>query len=274
MFLITCLTGHPLLVSEVAYPFWMLFGVMTALAGATLLSDTSRAGGSRASWSTPPALRWLAAAAAIVILVASPIATATGAVIPSASRAVNGLFEWERWRTARGFAGPAATRACSCRPTSLAWRFRSVCRLTAAASRSMGVEAMTGGVDRGRTMVDASWAIISLPLTPVLPPIRFKRIDLTRRSRLAAGAVHRRQRGHAQGRRAGRRTAALPRIAPRRVSAASPATSSKRAPAIRTSPSRRSAARDRWAAAGFAASSVPAPAAPATESGACLAART
>jgi hypothetical protein len=174
-FIITCLTGHPFLVGEVAYPFWLLFGLMTALAGATLLSDTGR---SRASWSTPPALRWLAAAAATVILVASPITTAKGAVIPSESRAVNGLFEWEtladgtrfRWtgRYASLFVPADVTRVEI--PVRLPTDGRSI--------PVMGVEAMTGGVGRGRTLVDASWAIISLPLDPVLPPIQYKRIDL------------------------------------------------------------------------------------------------
>ena len=42
----------------------------------------------------------------------------------------------------------------------------------------MGVEVMTGAVNRGRTMVGATWAILSLPLAPVAPPARFKRIDL------------------------------------------------------------------------------------------------
>ena len=177
-FIITCLTGHPFLVGEVAYPFWLLFGLMTALAGATLLSDTGRAARSRASWSTPPALRWLAAAAAIVILVASPITTAKGAVIPSESRAVNGLFEWEtladgtrfRWtgRYASLFVPADVTRVEI--PVRLPSDGRSI--------PAMGVEAMTGGVGRGRTLVDASWAIISLPLDPVLPPIQYKRIDL------------------------------------------------------------------------------------------------
>ena len=33
VFLGTCLTGHPLLVGEVAYPFWILFGLTSGLAG-------------------------------------------------------------------------------------------------------------------------------------------------------------------------------------------------------------------------------------------------
>jgi hypothetical protein len=43
---------------------------------------------------------------------------------------------------------------------------------------AMGVEVMTGGVDRGRTLVDATWAIISVRLPDALPPLPFKRIDL------------------------------------------------------------------------------------------------
>jgi hypothetical protein len=123
-------------------------------------------------------LRWLAAAAATVILVASPITTAKGAVIPSESRAVNGLFEWEtladgtrfRWtgRYASLFVPADVTRVEI--PVRLPTDGRSI--------PVMGVEAMTGGVGRGRTLVDASWAIISLPLDPVLPPIQYKRIDL------------------------------------------------------------------------------------------------
>jgi len=41
LFLVTCLTGHPLLLGEVAYPFWMQFGLMTALAGSTLLNGAA-----------------------------------------------------------------------------------------------------------------------------------------------------------------------------------------------------------------------------------------
>jgi hypothetical protein len=42
----------------------------------------------------------------------------------------------------------------------------------------MGVEIMSGGVDRGRTMVDGTWAIISVRLPGTMPPTKFQRIDL------------------------------------------------------------------------------------------------
>jgi len=178
VFLITCLTGHPFLVSEVAYPFWLTFGLMTALAGGTLLSSAASGGVSRESRSRPPALPWLAAAAAIVILIASPITTAKEAVSPPESQAVDGFYRWEtledgtrfRWtgRYASLFVPADVTRVEI--PVRLPTDGRSI--------REVGVEAMTGGVGRGRTLVDATWAIISLPLAPVPPPTRFKRIDL------------------------------------------------------------------------------------------------
>jgi hypothetical protein len=162
----------------VAYPFWMLFGLMAALAGATLLSETAGAGGSRAMRIAPLAPSWLAAAAAIVILIASPIAAAKAAVSPSASRAVDGFYPWETLEDGTRFrwTGPYASLFVPADvtrveiPVRLPTDDRSI--------RAMGVEAMTGGVGRGRTLVDARWAIISLPLAPVAPPIQFKRIDL------------------------------------------------------------------------------------------------
>jgi hypothetical protein len=178
VFLITCLTGHPFLVGEVAYPFWLLFGLMTALAGAALLSDAASSGRSPASRSTPPALPWLTAAAAVVILIASPITTAKAVVSPPESQAVDGFYQWEtlpdgtRFRWTGPYASlfvPADVTRVEI-PVRLPTDGRSI--------RAMGVEAMTGGVGRGRTLVDARWAIISLPLGPVLPPTQFKRIDL------------------------------------------------------------------------------------------------
>src|SRR5579864_7728730 len=51
----TCLTGHPLLVGEVAYPFWIQFGLVLALAGSTLLNRALLAGGSRLARVAPRA---------------------------------------------------------------------------------------------------------------------------------------------------------------------------------------------------------------------------
>jgi hypothetical protein len=37
---------------------------------------------------------------------------------------------------------------------------------------------MIGGVDRGRTLAEGKWALVSVPLADAPPPARFKRIDL------------------------------------------------------------------------------------------------
>ena len=45
-------------------------------------------------------------------------------------------------------------------------------------ARPMGVEVMSGGVRKGRTLVGDAWATIEVQLPAVPPPARFKRIDL------------------------------------------------------------------------------------------------
>jgi len=159
----------------VAYPFWMAFGLMTALAGSALLN-----GGTipLAVPATPVALRISMAAAAIAMAIASPILTSRTELSPPASRAVDGLYEWEtledgtRFRWTGQYASlfvPADVSRVEI-PIRLPTDGRSI--------RPMGVEVMTGAVDRGRTIVDTTWAILSLPLPPTTPPTRFKRVDL------------------------------------------------------------------------------------------------
>ena len=177
VFLITCLTGHPFLLGEVAYPFWVQFGLMTALAGSTLLNRTAR-GDAPARPGTPRALRLLTAAAAVAILLVSPVATARVDVTPPRSQAVDGFYGWEtledgtRYRWTGLFASlfvPADVTRVEI-PIRLPTTNRSV--------SPMGVEVKIAGEDRGRTLVNATWAIVSLRLPDAVPPMRFKRIDL------------------------------------------------------------------------------------------------
>lgn len=177
VFLTTCVTGHPFLIGEVAYPFWIQFGLMTGLAGSTLLNQSAPVGGSGAV-NASSVRRWLAAAAAIAILAGSPAMTARTIVSSPASPAIDGFYPWEtlddgtRFRWTGAYASlfvPADVTRVEI-PVRLPTDGRSI--------RPMGVEVMTASVDRGRTMVDATWAILSLPLPPVAPPMRFKRIDL------------------------------------------------------------------------------------------------
>ena len=177
VFIGTCLTGHPLLIGEVAYPFWIQLGLVSALAGSTLLNRDAIAGESAGPRGTPRS-RPILIAAALAILASSSIATARVAAAPPVSTAVDGFYGWEaledgtKFRWTSQYASlfvPADTTRVEV-PIRLPTDGRT--------SRSMGVEVMTGGTDRGRTMVDATWAIVSVRLPDAVPPTRFKRIDL------------------------------------------------------------------------------------------------
>jgi O-antigen ligase len=174
-FLGTCLTGHPLLVGEVAYPFWMLFGLTTALAGSVLLNERAVTGGAALQRQTRG---WLWPAVAGTILIASPVAAVRSAVAPVDSQSVDGFYGWEtledgtrfRWtnRFASIFVPGDVTRVEI--PVRVPADGRSV--------RPIGVEVMTGGVDHGRMLADGKWAIVSVALGDAVPRGRFKRIDL------------------------------------------------------------------------------------------------
>ena len=89
-YLVTCLTGHPLLVSEAAVPFWMAFG---ALAGAAApAAKTAAAQGISPSWRTWH--RPLAAALALVL--AAPVVLAALSYTQPAMPGVQGFDDFER----------------------------------------------------------------------------------------------------------------------------------------------------------------------------------
>ncbi|MCU1381464.1 MAG: hypothetical protein JWL71_161 [Acidobacteria bacterium] len=176
-FLITSFSGHPLLVSEVAYPFWIVFGLMSALAGSALLNQVMP-GRVETSGSDAPRFRrsWPVAAAA-AILIASPVIAAGTVMAPPASQSVDGFYAWETLKdgTRIRWTGQYASLFV---PEDVS-RVEIPVRLPAEGRLApVGVEVMTGGVDRGRTLVDGTWAIISVPLAPAAPRVQFKRIDL------------------------------------------------------------------------------------------------
>ena len=177
VFLVTCLSGHPLLVGEVAYPFWIQLGLMTALAGSTLLNDDAGASAPDRPGASRTASR-LAAAAAMVIAVSSPIVAARSAMVPSDSQAVNGCYQWETLEDGSRFRWTGAYASLFV-PNDVT-RVEIPVRVPTDGRHlsSMGVEVMIGGVDRGRTIVDSTWTIIDLPLPGAAPPTRFTRIDL------------------------------------------------------------------------------------------------
>ena len=176
VFLITCFTGHPFLVAEAAFPFWMQFGLMIGLAGSTLLNAAP--GERPAAHTATRRSMMLTAAAAAIILIAMPIATARELPAPPASPAVDGLFEWQRLEDGTRFrwTGDYASLFVPAGVT----RVEIPVRLPADGRTvmPMGVEVMAGGNDRGRSIVDATWSMLTIPLPPIAPPQQFTRIDL------------------------------------------------------------------------------------------------
>ena len=86
-FLITCLTGHPLLVNETAFPFWIVGGLAVARASA-LDTDGSTTSGGRM---TPRAV-WMFA---VILVVSIPYRVDTELRERTANELSSGLYGWE-----------------------------------------------------------------------------------------------------------------------------------------------------------------------------------
>jgi O-antigen ligase len=174
-FVSTCATGHPLLVDEVAFPFWIQFGLMLALAASPLVEAPpavrSFTRGNR------PVLSSIAAALSCVVVGGGMVSAAQGSVKPPSSQAVDGLYPWEndeggrrfRWTEQYGsLFVPAETRRISIpmrvpvdRPVIVPMR----------------VDFATGGTNHQIVLVGTNWETVDLDLPDVAPPVRFKRID-------------------------------------------------------------------------------------------------
>ncbi len=96
----TCLTGHPLLVDEVAFPFWIQFGLVVGLAQSIVLNEPA---GFRHPSGTSPGWRIASAALAAGLLIAGLIGGAQGHLEPGASQAVDGFYGWETAEDGRRF---------------------------------------------------------------------------------------------------------------------------------------------------------------------------
>jgi len=172
----TCLTGHPLLVGEVAFPFWIQFGLVAGLAGSTLL-NVEPAGFER-SRRTPQRWRLAAAAMAVFLVVSEPVSAAWRPITPSASPAVDGFYGWETDQGGRRFRWTGRYASLfvpdDVRRANIQVRVPSGARGVA----PIGVEVMVSGINRGRTVVGDSWMTISVAVPSVDPLNRYKRIDL------------------------------------------------------------------------------------------------
>jgi hypothetical protein len=168
-FIATWATGHPLLLTEVAVPFWMTFGLMWALADSQLPPAGRR---SRGVWTTA------FTAAAITVAVALQASAPDVTLRPPQSQNVTGLFDWEtdadgnRYRWTEEYASLFV-------PADVTRIYVPV-RVPAVSSTisPMQVEARTEDRPGVRTMVGDGWVILNLELPDAAPFAHFKRINL------------------------------------------------------------------------------------------------
>ena len=175
--LITCATGHPLLVSEVAVPFWIQFGLALGLAESALMNAAPAVDRTTA---TAHARRfWPAAATAAAIIIAgATVRVVRGPVDPPRSRVVHGFYEWETTEDGRRFRWTSdyASLFVSADVTRVYVPMRVPIDRRAIAP--MGVEISVAGVYQSRALVFNSWNSITVNLPEATASTRFKRIDL------------------------------------------------------------------------------------------------
>ena len=176
-FLATCLAGHPLLVAETAYPFWIVFGLLLALAHGRL--PAARAPARRRPILMPAIVLILAATVPVRVAAAARGMTFDGT--PAAVDALrSGLFDWElEHATGRRFRWTGA-RATTFVPGA-AQAVRIVLRALHAGPDGgpVVVDVALGGrpVRRVR-LFDRRWVEVTLHPVPGRPAAALQRIDL------------------------------------------------------------------------------------------------
>jgi hypothetical protein len=172
----TCLTGHPLLVNEVAFPFWIVFGLAIGLAESARLN--AAVAPQAADRPMTPWIRAAAAVAAAAILIGAALSARRGPVTPRAQRGIDGFYGWEtaedgrRFRWTEQYASlffPADVRRIYI-PVRLPVDRPSLV--------PVGVEIAVDGVLRRRALVTNEWANVEVRLPEAYPPIPYNRVDL------------------------------------------------------------------------------------------------
>ena len=176
-FSVTCLVGHPLLVDEVMFPFWILFGLTAGLAGSVLWRPALvERSAERAAPGNRPSIT--AAVIAGGMILASVVNAVQPPLEPPASAAVDGFYGWEtaedgtRFRWTGEYASlfvPGDVRAVHV-PMRLPAEARAV--------TPIGVEVMAGALLKGRVLITDVWADIYVPLGDVPAPKGYRRVDL------------------------------------------------------------------------------------------------
>jgi O-antigen ligase len=172
--LITSLTGHPLLVDEVAPAFWMLLGLVVALSGSALRSAQGNDVESGRPQRRPGAVGGVAFAA----LLLAALSGVRRPIEPPISTAVDGMEPWETAPDGARFRWTHASASVFV-PRDVTRVYIPV-RLPADNPRisPIAVDVHAGGATRGRMLVADSWAILDVELSPLQSLLGYKRVDL------------------------------------------------------------------------------------------------
>jgi O-antigen ligase len=175
-FLITCATGHPLLVGEATYPFWLQFGLMAALAGSTLLNAGSNV--DAVPQPAEPGRRRLAVAAGVAIAGCGAINAARGPVTLAHGDAIDGFYEWQtaddgvRFRWTKEYASVIVPKDVD--------RVRIPIRVPTdrPTIAPMPVSIAIAGSKPTGILVDRFWSVFEADLTTQSPLAPVKRVNL------------------------------------------------------------------------------------------------
>src|SRR5262249_42192999 len=156
-------TGHPLLVYEVAFSFWIQFGLALALAESALMNAAPFDEPVRAE-SRRPAVWSVAAVAAVILIAAAVVKAKRGPVAPPQSTLADGLYDWEtsedgrQYRWSEGYASLFAPAE-----VTRVWVDMRL-PVERRAITPMGVEVAVGGVYQRRTLIFNDWTLVIVDL--------------------------------------------------------------------------------------------------------------
>ena len=183
-FLGTCLLGHPLLVPEVATPFFFQLGLAASLGGSALLNspmrrgdiqvaaDRSPEGGRQVPWRAMTAVGTLVFAVLPAWTLEKPLQPVHLEEVDGIYYADGGLAEGRPFRWTRQYASlfPLATA----RVIEIPLRAPS----SAVVGDKVVVDIMVNGAMAARAIVDSHWSSVVLSLPTPDPPLEHNRVNL------------------------------------------------------------------------------------------------
>ena len=170
-FLGTSLSGHPFLVGEVAYPFWIMFGLMTAILSAT-------PGDARADARFPRSAWWLTFAGAAGLVVVGAVTTVRRTPAPVESQAVDGFYGWETAEDGRRFRWTGQFASVMLPKEVVRVRIPIRIPTDRAPIAPIGIDVSTDGGRPVRTLVYGEWNDLFVRLRDADPMIVMRRVNL------------------------------------------------------------------------------------------------